>query len=153
MATTSTEEQFLKTPQITKETSRINISSEDLLEVAQKLHKDENLSFEHLSFVTAVDYVDHLELVYHFYSYKRKHELTLTTSLPMENPEIDSLTSIWIAADWHEREVYDLFGIKFKGHPNLTRIFLREDFPGHPLRKDFPCQNDDDYLLNGKNAW
>lgn len=147
MATTSAKEQHIKMPVINEETTRLTIASDDLLKVATKLHGDNKLSFEHLSFVTAVDYKDHLEIVYRFFSYKRRRELTLITKLPSDNPEIDSLTPIWIAADWSEREVYDLFGVKFKGHPNLTRILLAEDFPGHPLRKDFPCENNEEYLL------
>lgn len=147
MDTTRDKNQKLIVETINENTTKINIKKEDLFEVAKQLHTQDNLAFEHLSFITAVDFIDYFELVYLFYSYKRKKELTLKTSVLKKEPVIDSLTSIWIAADWPEREVYDLFGIEFKGHPNLKRIMLADDFSGHPLRKDFPCENKEEYLL------
>ena len=77
-------------------------------------------------------------VVYHFYSLKHKHRLRLVVPLEETETELDSLTSLWAGADWLEREVWDMFGIRFKGHPNLKRILMYEEFEGHPLRKDYP---------------
>ncbi len=77
-------------------------------------------------------------VVYHFFSFPLKHRLRLEVPLDEADAEIDSLTSLWAGADWLEREVWDMFGIRFKGHPNLRRILMYEEFVGHPLRKDYP---------------
>jgi NADH-quinone oxidoreductase subunit C len=79
-------------------------------------------------------------LVYHFFSLPLKHRLRLEVPLGGTDPEVDSLTSLWAGADWLEREVWDMFGIKFRGHPNLKRILMYEEFVGHPLRKDYPVK-------------
>jgi NADH-quinone oxidoreductase subunit C len=77
-------------------------------------------------------------VIYHFFSLSLKHRLRLVVPLQEEDPEIDSLTPLWKAADWLEREVWDMFGIRFRGHPNLKRILMYDEFVGHPLRKDYP---------------
>ena len=77
-------------------------------------------------------------VVYHFYSMTHKHRLRLVVPLQESAPELDSLTSLWPAANWLEREVWDMFGIVFRGHPDLRRILMYEEFEGHPLRKDYP---------------
>ena len=77
-------------------------------------------------------------VAYHFFSLKHKHRLRLLVPLVEAKPELDSLTSLWAGADWLEREVWDMFGIRFLGHPNLKRILMYEEFEGHPLRKDYP---------------
>jgi NADH-quinone oxidoreductase subunit C len=77
-------------------------------------------------------------VVYHFYSMVHKHRLRLVVPLEESDAELDSLTSLWAGADWLEREVWDMFGIRFQGHPNLKRILMYEEFEGHPLRKDYP---------------
>ena len=79
-------------------------------------------------------------VVYHFYSLKHKHRLRLVVPLEEADAELDSLTSLWAGADWLEREVWDMFGIRFNGHPNLKRILMYEEFKGHPLRKDYPVK-------------
>ncbi len=79
-------------------------------------------------------------VVYHFYSMAHKHRLRLVIPVEEADAEVDSLTSLWPAADWLEREVWDMFGIKFRGHPNLKRILMYEEFEGHPLRKDYPVK-------------
>ena len=78
------------------------------------------------------------EVVYHLYSLTKNHRLRLKVPVASADPVVDSVTSIWKAANWYEREVWDMFGVKFAGHPNLTRILLYESFVGHPLRKDYP---------------
>jgi len=77
-------------------------------------------------------------VVYHFFSLPLKHRLRLEVSVEEADAEVDSLTSLWPAADWLEREIWDMFGIRFRGHPNLKRILMYEEFVGHPLRKDYP---------------
>jgi NADH-quinone oxidoreductase subunit C len=76
-------------------------------------------------------------IVYHFFSLSLKHRLRVEVPVEEDDPEVDSLTSLWAGADWLEREVWDMFGIRFRGHPNLTRILMYEEFVGHPLRKDY----------------
>lgn len=125
------------------------VEKEKLLEVV-KILKDK-LSFEHLSCLWVIDQLSHFEVNYHFYSYTKKYHLFLKTEVNREDPELPSLIFIWRTADFQEREAFDLFGVKFEGHPNLKRILLAEDFPGHPLRKDYPMVNDEKYLLKDKD--
>ncbi|MBI1979853.1 MAG: NADH-quinone oxidoreductase subunit C [Elusimicrobia bacterium] len=112
--------------------------------VAQFLKNEEKLSFDFLTFVTAVDYNKatagepaRMDMVYHLYSLKYKHKCVIKVSLPRDNGRVDSVASLWHAADWQEREVYDMFGIQFRNHPNLKRILMWEGFPGWPMRKDY----------------
>jgi len=77
-------------------------------------------------------------VVYHLFSQPLKHRLRLEVAVEEADPEVDSVTSLWAAADWLEREVWDMFGIRFRGHPNLKRILMYKEFVGHPLRKDYP---------------
>ena len=129
----------------------------DLVQVCRFLRDDPRLRFELLNCISGVDYCEpdskkvakagfepHLEVVYHLSSFTHRHRLVVKLMLPRwlgdkpgELPEVPSVTSIWAAADWHEREVYDLSGIWFIGHPDLRRILLSEDWIGHPLRKDY----------------
>jgi len=88
-----------------------------------------------------VDYIPReprFEVVIHLYSIPHGHRLRLKTPLEGDDPEMDTLTSVWRGTDWFEREAWDMYGIVFKGHPNLKRILLYEEFEGHPLRKDYP---------------
>ena len=78
------------------------------------------------------------EIVYHFYSLTKNHRLRVKVPVTLQEPEVDSLTGLWPAANWFEREVWDMFGIRFRGHPNLKRLLMYEPFEGHPLRKDYP---------------
>lgn len=97
--------------------------------------------FNRLAGVTAVDWYPlepRFEVVYFLHSIPRNLRLRLKCALPGTDPEIDSVTGVWRSANWYEREVFDLFGIRFRGHPNLKRILLPEDWEGHPLRKDYP---------------
>jgi NADH-quinone oxidoreductase subunit C len=95
--------------------------------------------------VTCVDFVapeGRFEMVYHLASLSRNRRLRLKVSLPAENPVVDSLTGLWKNANWLEREVFDMFGVGFIGHPNLTRILMYEGFEGHPLRKSYPWRKE-----------
>ena len=114
------------------------IESESILEIAQLLKYDESLDFSFLNAVTAVDYVEYFEMVYHLLSLRRNSSLVVKSKLyGRENLEAPSVCEVWKGADLQEREVWDLMGIRFEGHPNMKRILLWEGFPGHPLRKDF----------------
>ena len=97
--------------------------------------------FVRLSAVTAVDWYPaepRFEVVYHLHSIEKNERLRVKCRLGGENPQIDSVYEIWRAADWYEREVYDMFGIRFANHPNLVRILMPVDWEGYPLRKDYP---------------
>jgi NADH-quinone oxidoreductase subunit C len=98
-------------------------------------------TFVRLSSITAVDWEPaepRFEVVYHLHSLERNERLRLKCRTGGDNPEIDSVTGVWRGADWYEREVFDLFGIRFRNHPNLKRILMPEDWEGYPLRKDYP---------------
>ena len=95
------------------------------------------LGFDRLGMLTAVDRDDHFEMVYRLQSRAMQTGMFLKCRIPRENPRTRSLTDLWPSANWQEREVYDLFGIEFNGHPDMRRILLPEDWVGHPLRKDY----------------
>jgi len=115
----------------------ITVSSDKLLDVARFL-KESSFSFDYLVNLTSVDYMDYFEVVYNLVSLQQNHSLTLKTRcFGREKPAVPSVYSIWRGADLQEREVYDLMGITFEGHPNLKRIVLWEGFAGHPLRRDY----------------
>ena len=116
----------------------IVVNSESLLVVATFLKDTPGLDFDYLSAITAVDYYDYFELVYQLISITHNHSLVVKTRCyERENPAVPSIVSLWQGADFQEREIYDLMGIRFDGHPNLKRIVLWEGFEGHPLRKDY----------------
>jgi len=118
--------------------STIVVNAGSLYQVAEFLKNTPGLDFDYLNNLTAVDYLDYLEVVYHLSSLKHNHSLTLKARCyEREKPTVPSVVSLWRAADYQEREVYDLMGIIFSGHPNLKRLFLWEGFPGHPLRRDY----------------
>lgn len=99
------------------------------------------LGFDRLGMVTAVDRGDTFEMVYRVQSREHRVGVFVKCSVPRDNPQVPSLVALWPAADWQEREVFDLFGIDFVGHPDLRRIMLPEDAVGHPLRKDFVSEH------------
>jgi NADH-quinone oxidoreductase subunit C len=115
----------------------LKIDPARLVDLCAYLKSAPDLAFDYPGNITAVDWPDRLELVCHLYSMTHKHKLTLKVDLDRENPVIQSLTSVWKGANWQEREIYDLFGIRFEGHPDLRRILLPEEFEGYPLRKDY----------------
>lgn len=118
--------------------SSILIDSKYISEVCKFLKQTASLEFDYLVNLTAVDYLDYFEVVYHLVSVRHNHEVTLKTRCYDRNkPVIPSVTPIWMAADLQEREVYDLFGMRFEGHYNMKRLLLWEGFEGHPLRRDF----------------
>ena len=131
------EEQF---PGSIVETSHdsIIVKGESLLDIATFLKNTPEFDFNYLVAVTAVDYYDYFEVVYRLTSLERNHGLVLKTRVyDRANPVVPSVFGLWRGADLQEREVYDLMGISFDGHPNLKRLFLWEGFKGHPLRKEY----------------
>jgi len=107
------------------------------------LRDEPGLEFRYLADLTAVDYLPkkpRFMIVYHLYSHKEGQILRIKVPLEGKDPSIDSVTSVWSTANWHERECFDLFGIQFVGHPDLRRILLPPDWEGHPLRKDYPVE-------------
>ena len=114
------------------------VRGDALFEVAQFLKETPGLDFDYLTCLSGVDYVDYFELVYHLTSLEHNHSLVLKTRcFDREQPKVPSVCSLWRGADFQEREIYDLLGVDFVGHPNMKRIFLWEGFEGHPLRKDY----------------
>ena len=129
----------------------------NLPDVMRFLRDEERLRFDMLHNISGVDYLEpdpkklakagfepHLEVVYHLQSFRHRHRFVVKVILPRwkggqsgQLPDVPTLTHLWPSADWHEREVYDLVGVNFVGHPDLTRILLSEDWTGHPLRKDY----------------
>lgn len=142
-AVTAIEPLAMKREQCDK--TAINVPPEALLKLMQRLHDEPALAFDMLYTHTAVDYPaeNRFELVYLLASLKHGHHLTVTTSISREKPEVPTVSSIWRIAEWQEREVYDLFGILYDGHPDLRRVFLEDDWKGFPLRKDYK----DDFML------
>jgi len=116
----------------------ILVNSESIFDVAEYLKSRPELDFDYLNYITAVDYYDCFEVVYQLTSMQHNHTLVLKTRCyDRENATVPSIVSLYKGADYQEREIYDLMGIKFEGHPNMKRMFLWEGFPGHPLRKDY----------------
>jgi len=120
----------------------ISVKKEAIKELFKFLRDDPELDFKFLMDLTAVDYLNRkdnrFEVVYHFYSLKHNGRLRVKIPVSEDDCTIDSVSSLWKTANWYEREVWDLYGIKFKGHPDMRRILLYEEFKGHPLRKDYP---------------
>ncbi len=111
--------------------------------VAGGLKTNEAFAFDYLMDLTAVDLLGReprFEVVAHLYSTTHNHRLRLKVGLAESDPEVDTLTGLWSAADWYEREIFDMFGVRFRDHPNLRRILMYEGFEGHPLRKDYPIR-------------
>jgi NADH-quinone oxidoreductase subunit C len=118
--------------------SSIIVDSTFLYQIAEHLKNAADLDFNFLSDITSVDYEDYFEVIYHLVSLNHNHMLTLKTRCyNKDNPQVPSVVKLWRSADFQEREVYDLMGITFNGHPNMKRLLLWEGFEGHPLRKDY----------------
>ena len=135
----------------------IEVTPDALVEIARYLRDEPDLAFDYLNCISGVDYCEpdekkakkvdwepHVEVVYHLFSMKHKHSVVLKVILPRwkndvegELPEVPSVAGLWRTADWHEREVYDLSGVRFTGHPDMRRILCPEDWVGYPLRKDY----------------
>ena len=116
---------------------------EAIRDFCEALRKDADFQFDLLMDLFGVDFLHweektlRFEVVYQLYSSVKHHRLFIKVAVPEKEAVVDSVASVWPAANWYEREVWDMFGISFKGHPNLKRILMYEEFKGHPLRKDY----------------
>lgn len=121
----------------------LSIAPRSLINISSFLRDTPGLEYNFLSDATAVDWgleaQPRFELVYQLYSIKFRHRIRLKVGID-EGQSVPTVTSIWKTANWHERETYDMFGIRFEGHPDLRRILMADEFEGHPLRKDFPLR-------------
>lgn len=127
----------------------ILIHAPALLTVCQALKSDPALAVDMVIDITAVDRYraeQRFEVVYHLYSLTHKRYVRLRVPVDADPPAVDSVTGLWAAANWHEREAFDMFGITFTGHPDLRRMYMPEEFEHHPLRKDFPTMGIPDSL-------
>jgi NADH-quinone oxidoreductase subunit C len=113
------------------------IDTAAIVDVCRYLRDQPDTAFDCLSNETGVDYKDRIEVVYHLFSYKHRHNCVLKIKLPREDPVVATVEGIWSAANWMEREIFDLLGVTFQGHSDMRRILMPEDWPGYPLRKDF----------------
>ena len=121
----------------------MTVERDVIVDVCTRLRDDAGFQFNFCSYITAVDRSalgrePRYEVIYELYSIPKTHRLRVKAGVPEDDPTIDSLFPVWKAADWMEREAFDMFGIIFRGHPDLRRILMPEDWEGHPLRKDFP---------------
>ena len=137
-------ESFVRTEEF-RDQITVVIDSSAVYDVLEFLKKDREFLYEFLADMAGVDYL-HLEeaerfgIVYSLYSFLTNRRLRVKTFIPEDNPQIKTITSIWKSANWMEREIYDQFGIKFEGHPDLRRILNADYFKYHPLRKDYPLK-------------
>ncbi|EXY09222.1 NADH dehydrogenase [Bacillus thuringiensis] len=122
---------------LSKDVPTLVVDPEKYYEVMESLRFHEGLAFDYMSELHATDFVTHMEVYVHLFSYSKKQSVAVKVKLDRETPQVESVTALWKGADWPEREAYDLLGIIFKGHPNLTRILMPEDWVGYPLRKDY----------------
>lgn len=122
---------------------QLQISSERINEVSLFLRDTDQLYFDYMTCLSGMDNGPEkktMEVIYHLYSIPYNHSLVLKVETDRENPEVPTVSNVWRTADWHEREAYDMFGIKFSNHPDLRRILLPADWEGFPLRKDYEEQ-------------
>ncbi|MGD8717804.1 MAG: NADH-quinone oxidoreductase subunit C [Candidatus Zixiibacteriota bacterium] len=123
----------------------VRVEPASLARVARFLKDEAGLGCDFLMFISAVDYPEDekITLVYQYFSYEHQHEFMVKADVPRAGAAVPTVTHLYAAADWLEREVFDLFGVTFEGHPNMTRLLTPEGFTGHPLLKDF---TNEDYI-------
>lgn len=116
----------------------ITVQPEQLYQLMSQLKANDETNFDYLFCLSGMDWGKELGVVYHIESTTHRHTIVVKVNLSdRENPTLDTVSNIWLTADFHEREVFDFFGIKFNNHPNLKRLFLTDDWDGFPLRKDY----------------
>jgi len=124
---------------------QISLPPNDIANVCRILKENPRTSFTMLLCIAAVDYKEHIQMVYLLLSMKHQVTLALKVNLPYPEPKIPSVSGVWRGADWHEREAHDLFGVHFEQHPNLSPLLLYEGFEGFPGRKEFPFHEYKEY--------
>ncbi|HDR7793091.1 TPA: NADH-quinone oxidoreductase subunit C, partial [Bacillus luti] len=122
---------------LSKDVPTLVVDPSKYYEVMELLRFHRGLAFDYMSELHATDFVTHMEVYVHLFSYGKKQSVAVKVKIDREVPQVESVTPLWKGADWPERETYDLLGIVFKGHPNLSRILMPDDWVGHPLRKDY----------------
>ena len=123
----------------------IETRAQNIVEVARRCRDQRDLDLKMLHCLLVVDYTDHLQAVYVLLSPVKGTKAMLKVNVPVDDPKVPSLTSLWKAADWYEREMHDLFGVEFVGHPNLSPLILYEGFEGYPGRKSFPFNDYEEF--------
>ena len=117
---------------------QVTVERQHIVDVCRTLKDDDGIGAKMLLCLSAVDYLDNLQMVYILQSLEPERTLVIKTAAPYDDPVVPSVTGVWRAADWYEREAHDLFGISFEGHPNMSPLLLYDEFEGYPGRKDFP---------------
>jgi NADH-quinone oxidoreductase subunit C len=129
---------FHPQPGVLHDLPQLTVEPEDILRVCRLAKDEPRLDFKLLLCLTCVDYREHFQVVYFLHSIDCEQTLVIKTNLSYADPRLPSVTSVWQAADWYEREAHDLFGVVFEGHPNLAPLLLYEEFEGYPGRKEYP---------------
>ena len=124
---------------VRRDNASATVDARSIADVCRFLRSEAGLEFDCLSNLSGVDYPKRnaIQVVYNLYSYPHRHCFALKVDAAREDPVVPSVSAVWPHAEWQEREVFDLLGVRFDGHPDLRRILMPEDWPGHPLRKDF----------------
>lgn len=130
--------EFNPRPGVLYDLPQVTVEPGDMARVCRLAKDDSRLAFRQLLCLACVDYKDHFQLVYILHSLVPDRTLALKTNVPYDDPRLPSVTSIWRAGEWYEREAHDLFGVEFDGHPDLAPLLLYDGFEGFPGRKDFP---------------
>ena len=123
----------------------VTVKPQDLPATCRVAKADPRLDFNYLRCISVVDYSERLEVNYHLFSLEKRHKMVVKTSVSPDEPNIPTVTTVWLAADWFEREGHDLFGVVFEGHPNMAPLLLYEGFEGYPGRKSFPFHDYDEW--------
>ncbi len=124
---------------------QISIDSQEIVEVCRSLKDDPRTNFKTLLCMAAVDYKEYIQMVYFLLSMEKEYILAVKVDLPYDSPQLPTISGVWRAADWYEREAHDLFGVEFEGHPDPSPLLLYEGFEGYPGRKEFPFHEYDEY--------
>ena len=134
------EELLNEFPHVVKsEDGLLLVEADQIIEVCTFL---KNKGFDFLEAISGADFEEYLEVIYNIASYSKPDRVMLTVRISKDNPILPTVTSLWRGANWHEREAYDMFGIKFKGHPKLARILLPDSWNGYPLLKSYPLDKE-----------
>ena len=131
-------EEYSPQPGALNDLPQITVPPESITAVCRRAKDDPDLDFKMLHCMSCVDYQEYFQMVYFLHSLAREHTLVVKANVPYDEPRIPSVTSVWQAAEWYEREAHDLFGVGFEGHPDLSPLLLYEEFEGFPGRKEFP---------------
>lgn len=129
---------FHPEPDVMHDLPQLNVQRENLAGLCETAKTDPRLDFKLLLCMTCVDYEDHCEVVYFLQSLSHEQTLAVKTQVAYEDPVVPSVSGVWQAADWYEREAHDLFGVEFEGHPDLAPLLLYDEFEGYPGRREYP---------------